>query len=393
MRGLMPGVHDVTRRLAILTVLLAAGCGELETPDLAHGEVVGLLAGAVPGAFAYPLGAPARKVAVDPVTGQFALLDLPVGTTRLVLFDGALRAELVEVAVTGSQRSAVTRSAADMPLAGRVIMTVVPEGGAVPVAPRFAVKGTDLAGVVGSGGGAVLFPLPAGDWELDTDLAGFQASAEPLPVTAPVAASDAAFVEVRLAVATSGLLGCAAVGDLCRNDLRCDGGDGHCYQCRLDHDDCGPGSSCDPATRFCTVAVGGATAPVCGVCTDDASCGDAASGAYCEKDPLAVTGFCSRRADCPAGFSLDTGGAAGPRCLPLLTCHDYFEEFGERCFGDATCGERDGILGGFCHGADPDLGVAGFCTAPCTSDAGCIVSGFSCDTSQGLPGFCVRAAP
>lgn len=369
----------MTRRIATLPLLLlAAACGELETPDLARGDVAGRLAGASPGAFAYPLGAPQRKVAVA-ADGRFGLSGLPVGPARLVLFDGGLRAELVPVEVTGAGQAVVERTAAGMPLAGRVVMTVIPDGGAAPVSPRYAVQGTDQSGVAGNGGGAVLFPLPAGAYRLDTDLAGFQAGTEPVTVDAPLASSDATYVEVRLQVATSGPLGCAALGDQCRNGLRCDGGDGRCYQCRLDRDDCGPVAACDPGTRFCTGTAGAVASPVCSSCAGDAECGGAAAGAYCERATGASTGYCSRRADCPAGFQPDDAPLDGPHCRALLGCHTYFEEFGERCFSDTTCGERDGIVGGFCLGADLDRGVAGVCTAPCGGDAGCIVSGFTCD--------------
>jgi hypothetical protein len=364
----------MTRRLAMLLPLLAAACGELETPDLAHGDVTGRVAGAAPGAWVYPLGAPERKVAVAS-DGRFLLSELPAGAVRLVLFDGGLRAEVVEVVVAGAGRTVVERSAADMPLAGRLVMTVIPEGGVVPVAPRFRVRGTDQAGVAQDGGSAVIFPLPAGAYQLDTEMDGFQASEDGVAVASGL--TDG--VEVRLQVATSGAPGCTANGEQCRNGLRCDLGDGRCYQCRPDQDDCGPGATCDPVTRFCNGAAGAAASPVCSACADDAACGDAASGAYCEKAPGASSGYCSRRGGCPAGFALDASDPLAPRCLALLGCHEYFEEFGERCFSSSTCDERDGIAGGFCRGADPERGVPGYCTAACGADADCIVSGFACD--------------
>jgi hypothetical protein len=214
---------------------------------------------------------------------------------------------------------------------------------------------------------------------------GFQAAADGVAVASGVTGG----VEVRLLVATSGALGCAAIGEQCRNDLRCDASDGRCYQCRLDRDDCGPGATCDPETHFCTGASGDNASPVCSVCQDDAACGGAASGAYCEKGALATSGYCSRRGGCPAGFALDDSDPLAPRCLALLGCHTYFEEFGEHCFWDGTCNEEDGIAGGYCRGADPEHGVAGACTAACAKDADCIVAGFTCDLTSGA---CVRAA-
>lgn len=376
---------QVRHRLASLPLLALAACGALETPDLAHGEISGRLLGASPGASAYPLGAPERKVLLG-ADGAFRLDGLPVGATRLVLFDGGVRAEVVDVEVTGAGRTVLSRRADAMPLAGRLVMTVVPDGGVAAVAPRYQVRGTDQAGVARVGGSAVLFPLPAGDYELDTRMDGFQASSDGVAVSSGLTGG----VEVRLQVALSGPLGCAAIGEACRNDLRCDPGDGRCYACRLDRDDCGPGATCDPETRFCALAPGAVAAPVCSACADDAACGGAALGAYCEKRPGALTGYCSRRGPCPAGFARDESDPLAPRCFALLGCHTYFEEFGEECFSSPTCDERDGLAGGRCHGADPEEGRAGYCTAPCAGDADCVVSGFACDPALQV---CVRAAP
>lgn len=374
------------RHLALLPLaLLAAACGELETPDLAHGDVTGRLAGASPGAFAYPLGAPQRKVALG-ADGTFTLAGLPAGPTRLVLFDGDLRAELVEVEVEGSERVRVERSAADMPFAGRAVVTVVPEGGAEPVAPTFLVRDTDQAGAATAAGAAVIFPLPGGDYELEAGLPGFQPTTGALEVRAGLTGG----LEVRLPVATSGPRGCAAVGDLCRNDLKCDEADGRCYQCRPGFDDCGPGATCDPATRFCTGTGAGASAAICSACAADQDCGDVAAGAVCQLAAGAVTGYCTRLdgpAGCPAGFT--TAGTPA-RCVTPTSCHEYFEEFGEHCFSDPTCGPADGIQGGFCRGADRDAGIPGYCTAPCQADADCIVSGFTCDPVDRV---CVRSPP
>jgi hypothetical protein len=377
----------MTRHLPTLLLLLAAACGQLETPDLGHGEVTGRVAGAAPGGWVYPLGAPQRKVALG-TDGRFRLESMPAGPARLVLFDGALHAEVVDVVVPGAGRALVDRSAAAMPMAGRLVMTVVPDGGAAPQGSSYQVRGTDQVGVVHPDGSAVLFPLPAGPYDLDTKLDGFQGASEGVAVTAGTTGG----VEVRLQVATSGTLGCAANGDQCRNGLLCDVGDGRCYACRLDHDDCGPPATCDPESRFC-VAGGATSAPVCSACADDAACGAPAGGGpvagapYCEKPAGALTGYCSRRGGCPAGFALDATDPLAPRCLALLGCHTYFEEFGEHCFSSFTCDEHDGLAGGFCRGADPDHGIPGYCTAPCGGDADCFLAGFTCDPVERV---CVR---
>lgn len=384
--GSPAGSPGQVRHLATILALgmALAACGGLETPDLAHGEVAGRLVGAAPGASAYPLGAPERKVLLAP-DGTFRLGGLPAGTARLVLFDGGLRAEVVAVEVTGAGRTRVERRADSMPLAGRLVMTVVPDGGVAAVGPRYQVRGTDQAGVARVGGSAVLFPLPEGAYDLETSMDGFQAASDGVAVTSGLTGG----VEVRLRVALSGTLGCAAIGEACRNDLRCDPADGRCYACRLDRDDCEAGATCDPETRFCALSPGPAAAPVCSACADDAACGGAALGAYCEKRPGALTGYCSRRDACPAGFARDETDPAAPRCYALLGCHTYFEEFGEECFSTATCDERDGLAGGRCHGADFEAGRPGLCTAPCALDADCIVAGFTCDPALRV---CVRAA-
>lgn len=371
------------RAAALPLLLLAAACGELSSPDLGHGEVVGRLSGASPGAYVYPLGAPERKVAVED-DGRFRLEELPAGDARLVIFDGGLRAEVVPVRVAGAGRTVLERAAADLPLAGRVAVAVVPDGGVATVGARWRLRGTDQAGVAQASGGALLFPLPAGAYELDTEMDGFQAS------TAGVAVVSGATgeVEVRLRIAPDGVLGCAAVGEACRNGLHCDPADGRCYACRVGQDDCGAGATCDPESRFCTPAPGAAVAPVCSACADDAACGGAAAGAYCERAAGAATGYCSRRGGCPAGFRLDDSDPLLPRCLAILGCHTYFEEFGEQCLSDATCDERDGIAGGFCLGASLDDGHPGYCTAPCAADADCLLPGFTCHPTDRV---CVRS--
>ncbi|MBK9519753.1 MAG: hypothetical protein IPO09_20995 [Anaeromyxobacter sp.] len=377
-----PPARPPTLALALALLLASAGCGGLGTPDLSRGDVVGRLAGASPGAFAYPLGAPERKVTLA-ADGAFELAGLPAGAARIVLFDGADRADLIEVAVRGAGRVHLERSAAALPLAGRAVMTVVPAGGVAPATPRYAVKETDQAGVAQQAGAAVLYPLPGGAYQVETGMDGYRTTTAAFVV----AAGATAGVEIRLPVADAGPAGCAAAGNVCRNDLKCDPASGLCVQCRVGGTDCAGGATCDPTLHACIAASAGGAEALCTACDDASQCGAGGAG-YCQKAAGARVGYCTRAGGsptCPAGFVRVVDGD-GDRCALLgedgvglaRSCESYLEELGENCFGDATCDERDGIAGGTCRGADRDRGVAGYCTAPCGGDADCFVPGFTC---------------
>jgi hypothetical protein len=372
------------RRAHALVALLAAaaaGCGALETPDLEHGNVAGRIQGTVAGAYVYPLGAPQKKVLLT-ADGRFELAGLPLGDSALLLYDGhpagTGHAWVDVVTVTGAGRVRIERDATAMPLAGRVVLTVVPAGGALPSSPRYAVSGTDQAGVASATGAAVLFPLAAGSYLLGADMDGYKHHDGQLEVIA--GATGAA--QVVLDIDGGATAGCTATGSHCRNELHCDT-DGRCVQCRIGvAADCpSPGSTCDPATRFCTAATAAPYGDVCSICTADADC--AGPGGYCEKPAGAAPGdhgYCTRSdtSACPAGFAV---AAAPARCVAPLGCAAYFETFDQSCFDDTTCGASRGVEGGVCAAADEDHGDSGRCTAPCLQDADCIVPGYRCSAT------------
>lgn len=381
---------------ALALALALGGCGGLSTPDLTHGNVAGRIVGASPGASVYPLGRPDLEVVVDP-DGSFELAGLPTGNVTLVLFDGGLRAEQATVTVAGASRASILRygelapvdATRKMALGALVVATAMPQGGGAPVSVGLSVKQTDRAGTAGPNGAIAFLPLPAGTFDLTASQAGYQ----PTLKTFTVQPGQSLGLDLRLPVdPAEPRLGCAASGGQCRNGLKCDATDGLCYQCVVD-DDCtgGPGAGvCDQTTRFCSVATSATTGAVCSACTSDAQCGVAGPFGYCEKPGGATAttaGFCTWTAAAPsqpAGFQPKSDGGVS-RWVPPKGCVTYFEEFGETCFDDHTCAEADGISGGFCLGADPGSGKAGYCTAACSVDADCIVPGFAClpDAARG----------
>jgi len=386
-RDARPAGRVPAAALAALAAALA-GCGELETPDLARGNVAVLLVGGDNAAAeVYPVGRPDLVVHPDGL-GRFELAGLPAGEATLVVFDGTVRAERIAVVVRGAERArltvygdlAVDPPAPRLALGGRVVAAVLPAGGGVAVAPRVTAVGTTRRGVSSAGGTVVVGVLPAGDYQLTAELDGYEPATSDITV-APGTSVHEVSVSPALGAAA---IGCAASGGQCRNGLVCSGADGSCYQC-LGDGDCAGGATCDSAARFCS-APGGAGAAVCSACTTDAQCGDPAAGAFCEKpggagdEAPAVAGYCTRSAAAasgPAGFALRDGLRAR-RWVAVLGCAEYFEEFGEGCFEDRTCGATSGISGGFCHQADREEGRAGSCTAPCVVDADCVVGGLAC---------------
>ena len=384
-----------------------AGCGALETPDLAHGDLAGVLVGGNDAlAEIYPLGRPELVVRPD-AAGRFELRGLPAGEVTLVVYDGDLRAEHAVVQVRGGERERRTwyGGAAAVPesekvaLGGKVVAAVLPVGGGVAVAPRVTARGTTRREVTGLGGTVVVGVLAAGDYQLTAELDGYGPATRDVTVTPGTSVHELTVSPAPGAPA----IGCAASGGQCRNGLVCSAADGDCYRC-LGDGDCPGGASCDPVARFCS-APGDAVAAVCSACTTDAQCGDPAAGAFCEKpggagdEAPGVAGYCTRGGAAPsgpAGFQR-LAGPRGERWVAPFGCAEYFEEFGEGCFKDETCASEDGedgFAGGFCHQAVPEQGVAGYCTAPCAADADCILEGFACRLA-GASGqkACTRLAP
>jgi len=384
--------------LLLASAAVLAGCGELSNPDLEHGSVAGRVVGAAAhGGYAYPLGRPDLKVGLAP-DGRFELEDQPAGPLSVVIFDGSTpgRAELVAVMVPEAGRVTVERNGDAAPvaeplkmaLAGTLVATLLPPGGAVAGSSRVAVQGTDQY-VVGEPGAVVaLQHLPAGTFTLLAQVDGYQPYRRTGVTVAAGVAGVSSFtpVDVPLDVAEGEHPGCAASGGQCRNGLLCSQVDGLCYQC-LGDADCGAGGSCDVTIGSCQSPGGMNPAAICLACTADLQCG--VTGA-CVMAAGASSGYCTRMipsacpADptafaCPSGMAPQAGETASECvCAPPRGCSALFSAFGAPCFESESCGSARGLAGGRCYGAHED--TPGYCTAPCAADADCIVPGFVCDT-------------
>jgi hypothetical protein len=345
------GVRSIARLAAVAATLaaaaVAAGCGGLAAPDLATGEVAGTVSGATGNARAYVLGAPQIQAAIH--DGSFRLQGVPVGTARVVIFDGDARAELVAVEVKPAARSHVARDATAMPLAGRVVPVARPAGGASGTGARFTVEGTELSDVP-AGAAGELFPLPPGQFSVQVALRGFKTSAR--SVTVGEAASIALELDLDLDD-TAPLRGCLGAG--CWPGLACNADDGRCYECARDAD-CGG----------------------TGICSPDHLCSNRAPGC---GQPCDAASPCRSGLTCTGGF-----------CLSLSGCVTWMQSFGSVCLVDdnglvPTCSAS--IAQGQCWVPPGATGVAaevGYCTAPCAKGDDCPTS-YDCDATTHL---CLR---
>jgi len=360
-----------SRRLLLASALAAAACGRLSVPDLSTGTVEGRLLGAAPaGAYVYVRGAPDRiaRVAAD---GSFALERTPVGTQRLILFDGVSRAEISgPVEVRGGMRSRLAdRDAGAMPLAGRIVAAARPSGGALPEGVRFTVEGTIHRDLVAG----LLGPLPAGSWSLTVKMGGFRPRQIPVAVQAGLAADAELLLDIDDGDERRGCLSSS-----CPSGLHC-ASDGRCYACTRS-EECGADDVCDPVTHTCVE--GTADGDLCESVTAPGQC---ASGRMAPALPYSYCSVgCAASPECPAGWSCDL---ADGLCKVNLTCRDVRATFGSPCLRDDTCAAA--LAGGFCLRREED---AGFCTAPCAADASCAAAGYgTCRPSPGgRPDSCQR---
>ncbi len=418
-RGHMSGWNGMRswRQLALVALMGLAGCGELETPDFAHGSIAGRVVGAQLDGFAYPLGHPELKKLVE-ADGSFRFDDLPVGSTRLLVYDDLLpdgktrRAELVEVVVPGAGVARFQRNGENAPVspsdkmawAGAVVATVSPDGGGIAAAPRFEVVGTRLAAAPLPGSAAVnlgLLPAASGVYQLTASAAGYKTATRPIDV---VSATNGYDVALEIDTSGSGPYGCDAAGGGCVNGLKCDAASGRCVQCLADGD-CATGS-CDVDEHFCTAPPpgGAGDGAVCASCSSDTQCqgvtlsmAGTPSAGRCELAPLATSGYCTWSlwpgygSFCPAGFLFLPDATGIDRCVPADSCEAYFDRFGQGCFTDESCRSGGELAGAICYGADPAGEVPGYCTAECrvlsTPPDSCVVPGFHCD--PGLK-YCLR---
>lgn len=319
------------RTMLAALLSLTAGCGGLDSPDLATGEVQGRILGASAGAYAYPLGRPelaVRAAAGGDFSFRFAL---PSGAQELVLYDGGVRAERVPVEVEGADVRTVADRRGEgasgagpmMPLAGAILAGVRAVGGALPLDPRLEVVGTDQRSVQAVT--ALFQPLPAGRYRLTAQMAGFLAGAADVDVVEGASTS----YELDLWVDDDDLeRGCVATGGCESSSLECDEDDGLC------HDSDPSGSAC----------------------------------AYtCEAGAL-----------CPAGLD-----CSGGQCVADRDCATYLSVVGTPCVSDDAC--DDALHDGVCRRTSAEQ--PGYCTAPCQDTAQCAPfgAGWTCDGGSCAP--------
>jgi len=370
-------------RFAALAVLLG-GCGGLSTPGLLVGDVAGRILGASPGAYAYPLGRPDLKSPVK-VDGTWRLEGVPRSVTAIVLWDGNDRAELVPIVIaSGAEVQVADRHGAgagagepEMPLAGALLASVDPEGGAIPWAPSFSVRGTDHADLRPiSGGCETIYPLPAGAFVVEALLDGFAPTSASVLIVEGATSAAAVTLPIDAGAPAPG---CGSTPG-CENGLVCEVTDGRCYVCTgADASACGAGGACDSATGLCVPA--GPIGDLCAACTADAECGAGA----CVIPEHEAAGWCVRRcdgdADCPAGFKCGDEG----RCRAPEGCLEWIRTMGSTCVSQGSC--EEGLAEARCVKPVPAV-QAGYCTAPCASDADCQIGTGVAATMVCAAGLC-----
>lgn len=156
--------------------LLLAACGGLTTPDTSTGEITGQITGAQSSSMVYVLGKPEVAVELAP-DGSFTLPDVPVGTAKLVVFDGGNRADIVAVEVKGAGRSSLRKDSSELPKAGKLTADAHCDDQKSPDGTEFEV--TSDAGeatrlkATRKGGKVELFPVPKGKWKLRAKQQGY----------------------------------------------------------------------------------------------------------------------------------------------------------------------------------------------------------------------------
>jgi hypothetical protein len=171
-------MRSIAVGLAAAVGLAVIGCGGLETPDLSRGEIAGTVTGAAPaGGYVYVVGEPAT-LAVIRADGSFALPDVPAGAAKLVVYDGADRAEVLQLEVRGAERTEVRRQTNEMPKAGRIVADARCSDAAPSNGTEFELvypggEATRLRGTKRGDGPVVLFPVPKGEWTLKVRHEGY----------------------------------------------------------------------------------------------------------------------------------------------------------------------------------------------------------------------------
>jgi len=357
-------------RAALVLAAALWGCGGIQNPDVATGSVQGHIAVAVAGAQAYVLGHPevATAIASD---GTFRLDGVPAGEQYLVLYDGNLGAELLEVEVGSAD---LARVAVDRPLAlaGSILAGNSPLGGVRSTGLVFGVDGTVLQDRQAAPSVA-LFPLPPGKFSLRARQPGFKETV----ALVEVHSGQSVPVEMQLEVdGDSDARGC--LSSSCEDGLFCNPADGRCYLCVADAD-C-PGGTCT-ADHVCAAGMAGSGA-FCAACASGADCGGGSgSCATTNEHGDTVPGYCTSSCtpSCPAGTKCVSG-----TCQVELSCLAYATSFGATCLKSDACAAA--VEGGTCYRPPGVPGTAlGTCTASCQSGAGCPTAlGLACDPTAGF---------
>jgi hypothetical protein len=351
----------VNSKVSNLLSLLAAaalisGCGGLVQPDLGTGQVTGQLANAKPGAYVYAFGAPQARALVA-ADGSFTLQGVPVGTTKLVAFDGDSRADFVGVEVRSASRSHVEHDASQMAVARTLTAVTRCAGGQSTKGTKYTVQGTEFEDLDG-GEVAHLYPLPPGSFTVTTKLAGFKDKSQQVDVSPDADAQVELDMEVD--ASDSKHQGCVSSG--CSGSLTCDDSTGTCHGER----------------------------DVCLACTSNADCNPGgATGAtgVCITMPATTGGVCSHTCD-PAKLNMDcpSGLACAVQadnvtfaCVAQTGCDAVLAEFGKVCSANDQCNFADGqCVGGGGHGGTNQ----GYCSSHCLTNADCPTQlGYTCDVA------------
>lgn len=384
------------RWLALAAALLSA-CGALESPV---GDVSGRIVGAAAGGYAYPMGRPDLAVPLDvdaDGVGTYYLADVPNTVPAIVLYDGAPapdgnlttpdgRAELVPIHLSGGVTNVVpdrygagavlpaAQEGLRMPLAGTVLAAAVPEGGATPWRPTFDLPETVHADLVPAAGGVYLvWPLPAGRFDVGALLTGFVGAGTVVNVVSGATMAAPVPLPVDLGAPERG---CVAVSSAapapCENGLVCEPSDGRCYECTASDTSHCSGNTCNLETHLCE-APAPSSSTWCSPCTWHSDC---SSGMICRVLTGQTTGYCTTDgcgsdSDCPAGFDCHRPDEYVEYrvCRSPEGCDAWIQTMGAPCYSDDRC--HDALEGGWCSGESGDQ--AGACTAACSTDEDCAV--------------------
>lgn len=360
--------------------LLVAGCGGIESPDLATGQVSGRLVGVTPGAgaYVYALGKPETKVPVGE-DGSYTVNGVPVGSSsQLVAFDGETRADYIAAEVKPASRTrADDRDASTLRPARSVAASVSCSYGISTDGVSYDVEGVALRDDR-HGAQAVLFPVPPGVFKVRARAAGMRTVEGTVDVRS--ASTDSFEAEMELDDGDSHE-GC--LSSSCSGDLKCDS-DGRCYACANDTQ-CGAGFTCND--HQCQSTGGNLLAAVCTPCSSDSACASGPLGASQPGrclDNLTCSHACITDFDCPAGFACQAQSGGGLACVAAPSCGAMLSTFGTFCASSEGCFPI----------ADPKCVGKGtptaYCSSRCAVNADCPTTALGTYTCDPVLRVCLK---